>query len=135
MNTILTLEKKTSVLQWKSFLCLLLFGAQTLLLFASQKAADQARAEPRSFGGTFKTLQPAQQRLIAAWVGRFNSTTKQNIDAEKAHDAARLSGRTTFDAVTHALMSTKLTSKDGQSLGTALDLIDVIDDIAGEEPG
>src|SRR5262245_41357026 len=136
MNTILTLERRNLVLQWASFLCLLLLGAQTLLLFASQKAGDQqARTEPHSFGGTFKTLQPPQQRLIAAWVGRFNSTTKQNFDAEKAYDAARLSVRTTFDAVTHALMNTKLTSKDGQSLGTPLDLIEVIDDVAGEEPG
>jgi hypothetical protein len=136
MKLILTLEKKTSVLEWKRFLCLLLLGVQSLLLFASQKPGDQpVRAEPRSFGGTFKTLQPAQQRLLAAWVGRFNSTTKQNIDAEKAYDAARLSVRTTFDAVTHALTNTKLISKEGQSLGTALDLIEVIDDVAGEEPG
>jgi hypothetical protein len=32
-------------------------------------------------------------------------------------------------------MNTKLTSQDGRSLGTALDLIDTVDDIAGEEPG
>jgi hypothetical protein len=69
------------------------------------------------------------------WVRRFNSTAKQNVDAEKAYDAARLSLRTTFDAVTHALMNTKLTSQDGRSLGTALDLIDILDDIAGEEQG
>jgi hypothetical protein len=136
MNTSLTLKRKTTVLQWKCFLCLLLFAVQPLLLFASQKPGDQpAGAEPRSFGGTFKTLQPAQQQLIAAWVRRFNSTTKQNLDAEKAYDAARLSVRTTFDAVTHALMNTKLISKDGQPLGTALDIIEVLDDIAGDEPG
>ena len=136
MNTSLTFQGKASVLRWKCFLCLLLFGVQTILPFASQKPGDQpAGAEPRSFGGTFKTLQPAQQQLIAAWVRRFNSTTKQTLDSEKAYDAARLSVRTTFDAVTHAVMNTKLIGKDGQSLGTALDLIEVLDDIAGEEPG
>ena len=47
---------------------------------------------------------------------------------------ARQSVRSTFDAVTHALWNTKLTGPDGKSLGTALDLIDAVEDIAGEVP-
>ncbi len=134
MNTRFTLERKTASL--KCFLGLLLYGAQPLLLFAFQNpGSQQAQAEPRTFGGTFDTLKPAQQRLIIEWVRRFNSTAKQNVDAEKAYNAARLSMRTTFDAVTHALLNTKLTNKGGQSLGTALDLVDVLDDVAGEEEG
>jgi hypothetical protein len=134
MNTRFTRDRTPLFL--KCFLGLLLYGAQPLMLFAFQNAgSQQAQAEPRTFGGTFETLQPAQQRLVSEWILRFNSTTKQNVDAEKAYNAARLSVRTTFDAVTHALLNTKLTNKDGQSLGTALDLIDVLDDIAGEEQG
>jgi hypothetical protein len=128
------MNRKTTSL--KCLLCMLLCGASALPLLGFQNpGSQQAQAEPRSFGGTFKTLQPAQQRLIVEWVRRFNSTTKKNIDAEQAYDAGRLSQRTTFDAVTHALMNSKLTSQDGRSLGTALDLIDIVDDIAGEEPG
>ena len=133
MDARLILDRRHAVL--KCFLCLLLYGALVPLFAFQQPGNPQAQPEPRSFGGTFNTLQPAQQRLIVEWIRRFNSTTKQNVDAEKAYDAARLSMRTTFDAVTHALINTKLTSKDGQSLGTALDLVDVLDDIAGEEPG
>src|SRR5262249_22855507 len=135
MNGSLALKRKTILLRCKN-LFWLLFAVQPLFVFAVQKpSGQQAPTEPRSFGGTFKILQPPQQRLIADWVSRFNNTTKQNLDAEKAYDASRLSVRTTFDSVTHALLNTKLKSKDGQSLGTALDLMEVIDDIAGEEPG
>ena len=59
MNTSLTLKGKTTVLQWKRFLCLLLYGAQTLLLFAFQNPGiSQLGHEPRTFGGTFDTLNP-----------------------------------------------------------------------------
>ena len=133
MDARLVLDGRQAAL--KCFLCLLLNGALLPLLAFQKPGNPQVQPEPRSFGGTFNTLQPGQQRLIVEWIRRFNSTSKLNVDAEKAYDAARLSMRTTFDAVTHALMNTKLTSKDGQSLGTALDLVDVLDDIAGEEPG
>lgn len=43
--------------------------------------------------------------------------------------------RTTFEAVTHALLTTKLTSKSGKSLGNALDLVDVVEEVSGEFPG
>jgi hypothetical protein len=133
MNTSFTHDRTRFFL--KCFLCLLLYGAQPLLLAFQNPNSQQAQAESRSFGGNFNTLQPAQQQLIVEWIRRFNSTTQLNIDAEKAYDAARLSIRTTFEAVTHALLNTKLTNKDRQSLGTALDLVDVLDDIAGQEPG
>jgi len=134
MNTRSILDRKTTSL--KCLLWMLLCGVSVLPLAGFQNpGSQQAQGESHSFGGTFKTLQSPQQRLMVEWVRRFNSTANQNVDAEKAYDAARLSMRTTFDAVTHALMNTKLTSKDGRSLGTALDLIDILDDIAGEEPG
>ena len=134
MNTRSILDRKTTSL--KCLLWMLLCGVSVLPLAGFQNpGSQQAQGEPRSFGGTFKTLQSPQQRLMVEWVRRFNSTANQNVDAEKAYDAARLSMRTTFDAVTHALMNTKLTSKDGRSLGTALDLIDILDDIAGRAGG
>src|SRR5678816_4075128 len=103
MKTCLILDRKTTSL--KCLLWLLLCGASVLPLAGFQNpGSQQAQAEPHSFGGTFKTLQSAQQRLIVEWVRRFNSTAKQNVDAERAYDAARLSMRTTFDAATHALM-------------------------------
>ena len=38
-----------------------------------------------------------------------------------------------FDAVTHALVSTKLTNEKSQSLGRAIDLVDALDQVLGEE--
>ena len=57
------------------------------------------------------------------------------LDPEQAYNGARVSVRTTFDAVTHALLSTKLTNEKGQSLGRAIDLVDALDQVLGEEAG
>jgi hypothetical protein len=46
-----------------------------------------------------------------------------------------LSERTTFDAVTNALMSTELTAENGEDLGVALDLIASIERVAGQYSG
>jgi len=54
---------------------------------------------------------------------------------EQAYDGARMSLRTTFDAVTHALLTIQLTNHKGQSLGRAIDPVDAVDDVLGEEPG
>ena len=43
----------------------------------------------------------------------------------------RLSERTTFEAVTHALEETSLTSEEGASLGAALDQVVAIERVAG----
>ena len=59
MNGSLTLKRKTILLQCKSLFWLLLFAVQPLFVFAIQKpGGKQTPTEPRSFGGTFKTLQP-----------------------------------------------------------------------------
>ena len=46
-----------------------------------------------------------------------------------------VSERTTFDAVTHALMKTKLSDESGASLGSALDLVAGVDRISGQQQG
>src|SRR4030095_8720550 len=40
-----------------------------------------------------------------------------------------------FDAVTHALLDAKMTEATGKSLGRAIDLVDAVDEIMGEEAG
>ena len=54
---------------------------------------------------------------------------------EQAYDNARLSIRTTFDAVTHALLNAKMTDAQGKSLGRAIDLVEAVDQVMGEESG
>ena len=46
-----------------------------------------------------------------------------------------VSERTTYDAVTHALMNSKLTDQEGNDLGTALDLVSGVERVAGQYYG
>src|SRR6185369_229040 len=48
---------------------------------------------------------------------------------------ARLSVRTTFDAVTHALLNANLTDAQGKKLGSAIALIQSVDEVMGEQSG
>jgi hypothetical protein len=117
-------------------LLLLSLGWRVLPLKAQQASQpkDQTQDRKESFGGSFKSLNPEQQKLVVNMLQALARATKTQLDPEKAYDGARQSLRSTFDAVTHALWNTKLTDPDGKSLGTALDLIETVEDIAGEVP-
>ena len=90
---------------------------------------------PRAFGQSYATLLPQQKRLVDDFVRRYNQTTGSKLNPEQAYDGARVSVRTTFDAITHALVSTKLTNEKGQSLGLAIDVVEALDQVLGEEAG
>ena len=115
---------------------LLSFGWTALPLEGQQvsQPKDQTQDRKEGFGGSFKSLNPEQQKLVVNLVQAYARASKTQLDTEKAYDGARQSIRSTFDAVTHALWNTKLTDPEGKSLGTALDLIDAVEDIAGEVP-
>ena len=102
--------------------------------FGVQAAAQQA-TKPRAFGGSFSELSPEQQRLMSEWVGRYSRLTGKPTDPGQLYDSARVSQRTTYDAVTHALLHTPLTDANGRALGTALDLVESLEQVAGQEPG
>ncbi len=91
--------------------------------------------EPRQFGGTYDLLEPGQRGLIDDWVRRFDEVTERDTPPDVLYNVIRLSTRTTFDTVTHALTTTALTDESGQSLGTALDLIDYMETIKGKVKG
>src|SRR5215472_17228738 len=90
---------------------------------------------PHTFGESYGTLLPEQKRLLDDFVRRYNQTTGSKLNPEQAYDGARISVRTTFDAVTHTLLSTKLTNEKGQNLGLAIDLVEALDQVLGEEAG
>src|SRR6516164_2214363 len=100
---------------------------------AKATTPQKQASSPQSFGESYATLLPEQKRLVDDFVRRYNQTTGINIVPEQAYNGARISVRTTFDAVTHALVSTKLTNEKGQSLGRAIDLVDALDQVLGEE--
>ena len=85
--------------------------------------------------GSFHELRSEQRQLVVQMVGRFNLSTGQALVPEHAYDAAPISVRSTFEAVSQALLTTKLTSTTGEPLGNALELIEVIEDVAGEVSG
>ena len=92
-------------------------------------------SNPHAFGQSYATLLPDQKRLVDDFVQRYNQTTGGTLNPEQAYNGARVSVRTTFDAVTHALISTKLTNEKEQSLARAIDLVEAVDQVLGEEAG
>ena len=113
-----------------------LFVASLLFAHAALPQSSQGdEATPRQFGGTYDLLEPGQRRLVDDWVRRFNEVVGRTVPPDVIYNLARLSTRTTFDAVSHALITTELTDASGQSLGTALDLVDQLETIKGKVKG
>ena len=81
-------------------------------------------------------LDVRRQQLVDNWVARFSKVTGKPIEPGPFYDdVLTVSTKTTFDAVTHALMTTLLTDRTGVSLGDALALVDQVDSIRGEVDG
>jgi len=116
--------------------------AIVLALFLTSAAAGRAIAqepaqEPaQRFGGAFSGLDARRQHYIVDWVARFAKTTGQTVQPEPFYDEVLAqSTKTTFDAITHALLTTKLTDSSGKSLGDALALVERIETVRGDVPG
>ena len=108
-----------------------------VLAFSACTGSSRAPASPSgqlAFGGKYEQLAPEQKQLIGDWTRRYNEITGERLVVEASYDALPLSTRTTFDAVTHALMSSELTDDAGESLGTALDLVRLVETTHGAIP-
>ncbi len=101
----------------------------SLCAFGQEKPATSVH----EFKGTYAQLQPAQKKLIDDWYAEYNTMMKTHDDPAD-YDQLSLSTRTTFEAVTHALLNTSLTDKGGQSMGNALELVQSIETINGKVP-
>jgi len=97
----------------------------------SQKAKNDAL----ELGRSYAELRPEQVRLIDNFISSYNATTGSALVPQQVYDGARLSIRTTFDAVTHALLNAQMTDAQGKSLGNAIDLVAAVDQVMGEESG
>ena len=92
-----------------------------------------AQEPPRRFGGAYSELDERRRALISDWVTRFNGVTGRSLDARSFYDdILGVSTKTTFDAVTHALMTTPLTDASGQKFADGLALIERVDTVKGE---
>jgi hypothetical protein len=104
-----------------------------LVSSAHPARAHQDTAGASGFGGSFSTLRPQQKRLVEDWFRRFSVVVKKRVDPAEGYDNLPLSAKTTFNAVTHALLTTKLTDASGRSLAaSAMELVDKIDSMAGQ---
>jgi hypothetical protein len=98
--------------------------------------APPAAGQTLVVDGRYADLAPDQKRLVDDWVDRFGKVTGRPVDPSGLYDGLPLSTRTTFFAVTHALLRTKLTDEAGAPTGkTALDLVAKIETVAGKVPG
>jgi hypothetical protein len=107
-------------------LIVLLAGA----LFATQ---TQSKSPDKVVHGRYEELQPAQKKLVDQWYGEYNRMTGDRLTPAD-YDQLPVSTRTTFEAVTHALLTTHLTDASGHSLGNALDLVQAIETVSGKVP-
>ena len=114
------------------------FMSALIVVVALISAIQVGRAQqpPSEFGGTYSELDARRQQLVDSWVARFVKTTGQRIEAGPFYDdVLSVSAKTTFDAVTHALVSTTLTDQSGASLGDALALVEQVEAARGEVAG
>jgi hypothetical protein len=95
----------------------------------------QEGSETPQFGSDYEDLTPQQKALVDDLYHRFSEVTGRELKPEEAYGQARLSERTTFEAVTHALSTTLLSDENGNSLGTALDLIEHLETVNGKIKG
>jgi hypothetical protein len=100
----------------------------TVLVIAVAVELLMARQPSRRFGGAYLELDERRQQIVGDWVARFSKVTGQRLDARSFYDdILSLSTKTTFDAVTHALMTTPLTDASGQRFGDGLSLIERVE--------
>jgi peptidyl-tRNA hydrolase len=103
---------------------------QTSTQQLSQAGNPSASAAP-TFGGTYEALNPQQKKLMDEWYVDYNKLTGDHASPTE-YNQYSLSTRTTYEAVTHALMTTQLTEQSGKPMGPALDLVEAIEAISGK---
>jgi hypothetical protein len=114
----------------------LLLGFFAVSLFRSTptSSAQVGNGLKLRVGGSYDGLAPEQQDLVRKWHEEYEKVTGNHIDPKVSYDSLNLSVRTTFEAVTNALLSTQLADTDGNSLGNALSLVKLVESVHGQIP-
>jgi hypothetical protein len=106
-----------------------------IILFACLPfAIAQEQEEAIVFGRSYQDLKPEQTRLIDGWFERFSEVMGRQVDPAREYNRVPVSYRTTFEAVTHALMTTDVVSA-GAEKTTAIELIAQLDAVHGKIAG
>ena len=102
---------------------------------SSPKFSASRSTQAPEISGSYDELAPPQRRLVDDWFRQHNEIMDKKLVARDAYEKLPISVRTTFEAVTHALMLTALTDDQGQTLGTAVELVDDLETVLGQVPG
>jgi hypothetical protein len=99
-------------------------------------AQERPAGQPATFGATYGELTDEQRLLLDGFFRRAGAILKVTIDPQQRYDSAPLSSRSTFSAVTHALLGSTLTDRrSGQSMGRTIDIIDYVEGVRGQVKG
>jgi hypothetical protein len=96
------------------------------------ESSPKSKVPEFKFAGNYAGLTAEQQRLLQDWFDRLSKVTGKKVDPSEAYDNAPISSRTTFEAVTHALIHTAMTDQAGKPLGSAMELVDSLEAVRGE---
>ena len=101
-----------------------------LLRFVSAQQPSAPQVIP---GAKYSDLAPEQKALVDDWFRRFSEVVRKPLSAEEGYNNLPVSTKTTFGAVTHALIRTTLTDQNGAILGpSAIAVIERVDTVAGK---
>ncbi len=101
-----------------------------LLRFVSAQQPSAPQVIP---GAKYSDLAPEQKALVDDWFRRFSEVVRKPLTAEEGYNNLPVSTKTTFGAVTHALIHTTLTDQNGAVLGpSAITVIERVDTVAGK---
>ena len=103
-------------------------------LWPGSVSPDQAVPEKQT-PSRYAQLQPRQQELLKTYAAAYNKKTDFSLEPQVFFDSRSVSERTSFEAITNALMKTELTDQSGKPLGSAIDLVTGIERVAGQDPG
>ena len=116
-----------------------LFGIawRLILILAVTGSFSAAQPQPKppeiNFLGTYQDLRPAQSKLVDQWYAEYNKVSGDHLEPSD-YNRLPISTRTTFEAVTHALLTTSLSDNSGESMGKALELVKAIETVSGKVP-
>jgi hypothetical protein len=116
--------------------CALILSIFAATLFSSHStvSAQDGLGFKVRVGGSYDELDSEQQVLVRKWHEEYEKVTGNKIDPKVSYDNLNLSVRTTFEAVTNALLRTNLTDSDGKSLGNALGIVKLVESVHGQIP-
>ena len=115
--------------------CYLFATFLTLTCFLYPSESLQQEKLP-VFAGQYQELLAPQKILVDDWFRRFSETIHKPVSADEGYNNLPMSVKTTFNAVTHALIRTKMTDNSGANLEeSAIGIIDKVDNVAGKMPG